>query len=121
MAKKKKVKVYRENREPKPVLSKKEQREHSAILKWESTRQMGKWRYIFVKGTLYWSLMTTGIYVILTLALTKFFINQEILLYFLKMFIIFLAVGTAFGLGSWEWSELKYKKYQEKRDENLKE
>ncbi len=115
MTKKKKVKLYRENRPPKVVLSKKEMREQEAILSWEETRKMGKWRYIFVKGTLTWSLMTAGIYIILTLALTKFFINKEIILYFLKMFLIFVAVGTAFGVGSWYWSEMKYKKYQEKQ------
>lgn len=88
-----------------------QQREKAAVYKWEDSRKMGKIKYILVKGTLSWSLMTTAIFVVLTLITTKFFVDKEVLLYFLKMFVVFLSMGTLFGIVSWHFSEKKYQIY----------
>ena len=88
-----------------------QEREKAAVYKWEDSRKMGKIKYILIKGTLSWSIMTTGIFVVLTLITTKFFIDKAVLLYFLKMFVVFLSMGTLFGIVSWHLSEKKYQKY----------
>lgn len=92
-------------------LTPKEERERDAILKWEPSHKMGKVKYILIKGTLAWSFMTTSVFILLTLISNKFYVNQDILLYFLKMFIAFVGMGTVFGLVSWHFSEKKYLKY----------
>lgn len=88
-----------------------QEKEWIAVQKWEEARKMGKNKYIFIKGTLSWSLMTSGILIVLTLLTNKFSYNQELLWYFLKMFVLFVGIGTLFGIGSWHLSEKKYISY----------
>lgn len=85
-----------------------QEKERAAIMKWEPSHKMGKVKYILIKGTLAWSVMTTGLFVLLTLITNKFTVNQEILLYFLKMFVVFVGMGTIFGMVTWHFSEKKY-------------
>lgn len=100
---------------PKPEkveLTKAEKKEQEAILQWHKARTVGKLRYILVKGTLGTSILATGIFVLITSIQNKFSIDAQILLYYFKMFILFLGVGTLLGIGSWELSERKYQKYK---------
>ncbi len=92
-------------------LTPKEQKERDAILKWEPSHKMGQVKYVLIKGTLAWSLMTSSVLNLLTLIANKFNISKDILLYFLKMFIVFLGMGTIFGLVTWHFSEKKYLQY----------
>lgn len=107
---------------PKPesvALSKSEQKELDAIMQWHKARAVGKMRYILVKGTLGTSLLATGIFVLMTSIQNKFSVDAQILLYYLKMFGLFLGVGTFLGIGSWELSERKYHKYKNLHPERI--
>ncbi len=88
-----------------------QEKEWIAIQKWEKEREMGRNKYILIKGTLSWSLLTTSILILLTMLTNKFSINQELLWYFLKMFVLFIGIGTLFGIASWQLSENRYTKY----------
>ncbi len=106
--KKKSGKVWSE---PKVKLSKTEIKELDLMKKWEVTRAMGKFKYVLLKGTIAWSVLTGGIFIILTMITNKFLINTEILMYFLKMIVIFIGMGTLFGLFSWKLSEKRYQSF----------
>lgn len=106
--KKKSGKVWSE---PKVKLSKTEAKELDLMKKWEGTRAMGKMKYILIKGTVAWSLLTGSIFILLTLITNKFLINTEILMYFLKMFLVFIGMGTLFGVFSWQLSEKRYQSF----------
>ena len=108
---KKKKKQGRDWSEPKVRLTKAQTKELDLMKKWEDTRAMGKMKYVLLKGTVAWTLLTGGIFVILTLITNKFLINTEILMYFLNMFLVFLGLGTLFGVLSWHLSEKKYQSY----------
>lgn len=91
-------------------LSKAEKREIEVLNSWEKSRKMGIVKYVLLKGTLAWSLLTIGIFMLISIIQSKFLINYEMLMYFLKMYIVFLLMGTVFGLVSWLVSERKYLK-----------
>lgn len=98
---------------PEPIqLSKAEKKEQDAIMQWHKARQEGKLKYILVKGTFGTSILATGIFVLLTSIQNKFSVDTQILMYYLKMYVLFLGVGTLLGIGSWELSERKYQKYK---------
>lgn len=99
-------------KQEKVELTKAEKKEQDAILQWHKARVVGKLRYILVKGTLGTSILATGIFVLITSIQNNFSIDAQILLYYFKMFILFLGVGTLLGIGSWELSERKYQKYK---------
>jgi uncharacterized ion transporter superfamily protein YfcC len=88
-----------------------QEKEWIAIQKWEKEREMGRNKYILIKGTLSWSLLTTSILILLTMVTNKFSLNQDLLWYFLKMFVLFIGIGTLFGIASWQLSENRYTKY----------
>jgi hypothetical protein len=94
-----------------------QEKEWIAVQKWEEARKMGRNKYIFIKGTISWSLMTIGILILLTLLTNKFSSNQELLWYFLKMYILFIGLGTLFGIGTWHLSEKKYISFYKKEKE----
>lgn len=107
---------------PKPEkaeLTKAEKKELSAIMQWHKSRAVGKLRYILVKGTLGTSLLATGIFVLITSIQNGFSVDAQILLYYLKMYGLFLGVGTFLGIGSWELSERKYHKYKNLHPERI--
>lgn len=106
-----KIKKRSKDQEPAAVEKPTQRREREAVEKWEEARKMGKFRYVLMKGTLAWSLMTSCIFILLTLISNKFSVNNEMLWYFLKMAIVFVGMGTLFGVFSWQLSEKKYQKY----------
>lgn len=91
-------------------LSKAELREIEVLNNWEKSRKMGIVKYVLLKGTFAWSLLTIAIFMLISIIQSKFLINYEMLMYFLKMYIVFLLMGTVFGLVSWLVSEKKYLK-----------
>ena len=118
MGMKKKKKPGRDWSEPKERLTNTQIKERDLMKKWEDTRGMGKVKYVLLKGTVAWTVLTGGIFVILTLITNKFLINKEILLYFLNMFLVFMVLGTLFGVVSWHLSERRYQSYIKNKSEN---
>lgn len=118
MGAKRKKKTGRDWSEPKVKLTKTQAKELDLMKKWEDTRTMGKMKYVLLKGTIAWTVLTGGIFVILTLITNKFLINTEILMYFLNMFLVFLGLGTLFGVFSWHLSERKYQTFIKNNSES---
>lgn len=94
-------------------LTPQEQKEREAVLKWEPSHNMGQIKYILLKGTLAWSVLTGGIFILLTLISNGFTADQALLLYFLKMIVAFIGLGTVFGMITWHFSEKKYQAYMD--------
>lgn len=118
MGAKKKKKAGRDWSEPKVRLTKTQTKELELMKKWEETRAMGKMKYVLLKGTVAWTILTGGIFVILTLITNKFLINTEILMYFLNMFLVFIGLGTLFGVFSWHLSEKRYQSFIKNNSES---
>ncbi len=118
MGAKRKKKSSKDNFEQKPKLTNVEMKEIELMKKWEEARKLGQFKYVLLKGTLAWTVLTSSVFIILTLITNKFLINKEILMYFLNMVIVFIGMGTLFGFISWRLSEKRYHLFKSK---NLKD
>lgn len=107
---KKNHKVQNKQKQSSVPLTKAQKREIEVLNNWEKSRKMGVVKYVLLKGTLAWSFLTIAIFMSISIIQSKFLINTEMLMYFLKMYIVFLFMGTVFGLVSWVVSEKKYLK-----------
>ena len=77
------------------------------IHKWEKTRKMGKKKFIFYYGVLFWGLLTGFLFPIIGLILFKKTLSLSD---FIISLIIFPLGGILFGLTMWHSSEKKYQK-----------
>ena len=81
--------------------------------RWEKTRKMGKWKYIFLVGMLGYG----GIMFIVSLFLNRLYLwirpDTRLTIYLISL-IIWLFAGIVFGTLTWFVSERSYKKEKEK-------
>ncbi len=78
------------------------------IHKWEKTRKIGKKKFIFYYGVLFWGLLTGFLFPIIGLILFK---KPLSLGDFIISLIIFPLGGILFGLMVWHSSEKNFQKY----------
>jgi len=77
------------------------------INKWGKTRQMGKKKFVFYYGVLFWGLLTGLLFPVIGLILFNKSLSLE---RFIFSLIVFPLGGILFGLTMWHSSEKKYQK-----------
>lgn len=91
------------------------QREALAMEKWALIRAKGMMRYVVRHGLLMWTLMTTGIYILLLGVTLKFKFTSEVILQIGFAVAFFAIGGILFGLATWYLSESRFKHHQAQR------
>lgn len=76
--------------------------------KWEKTRRLGKWKYIFLYGLLWGG----GVFFLIRFLFDTLQGNRIVIYEYLLFSILF---GLTFGIGSWFLTEKKYNSFSENK------